>query len=209
MAFTLLDSISEIRYLINEEIPSYWSDTEIISWLAQGCLDWCEKTLLLTREDTITLATSTYKYTTSGSSFIDDAIRTLHAEFDGKALKRLSYEQIRGHNKMVLSTDEDPEYFYDKYDGLIFTFYIGDVPSATQDAKDVTVLFAVRTDDITEIPHEYQANIFNYAASKAKMKERQWQEAQLLWQIYLNNLGFARKDKVEIPVQTSEHFKEQ
>ena len=41
------------------------------------------------------------------------------------------------------------------------------------------------------------------------MKERQWQEAQLLWQMYLNNIAFARKDKLEIPEQKFDQFKEQ
>ena len=209
MAFTLTTATTEVRSLINESSGAFWDDSEIESWIKQGCLDWCEKTLLRTLEDTITLATNTYKYTSSGSSYISGAFRTLHAEHNNKALKRLTYEQFRGHNKMVLASNEAPKYFYDKYNGLTFTFYIADTPSSTQNGETVTVLFACRTDDITEIPYEYQPTIFNYAASKAKMKERQWQEAQLLWQIYLNNISFSRKDKLEIPQQTSQHFKEQ
>lgn len=208
MAFTLSTSVTEVRALINEGTASFWSDTEIENWIKQGCLDWCEKTLMLTREDTVTLSTGTYKYTSSGSSYIDEAIRTLHAEYGNKALKRLSYEEMRGHNQMVLASNEDPEYFYDKYDNNTFTFFVGDTPTTSQNGNDVTVIFACRSDDIADIPYEYQSNIFNYAASKAKVKERQWQEAQLLWQIYLNNITFARKDKLEIPEQTSEHFKE-
>ena len=208
MPFTLATAVTEVRNLINESSGEYWGDSELESWIQQGCLDWCEKTLLLTREDTITLATNTYKYTTSGSSYIDNAIRTLHAEYNNKALKRLTYEKFRGHNQMVLVDDEDPEYFYDKYNELVFTFYIAGTPSTTQNGQLVNVLFACRTDDITKLPYEYQPHIFNFAASKAKMKERQWQEAQLWWQIYLNNIAFSRQDKLEIPEQTSEHFKE-
>ena len=208
MAFTLIQAVQEVRYLINESTASYWSDTEIESWIKQGCLDWCEKTLLLTQEDAITLSTDTYKYTTSTDNHIDNAIRTLHAEHNGKALKRLTYEEIRGHTQMVLAIDEDPEYFYDKYNGLLFTVYIGDTPSIEQNGDSVNVIFALRTDAIIEIPYEYQQNIFNFAASKAKMKERQWQEAQLLFQMYINNIAFSRKDKLEIPEQSFDQFKE-
>jgi len=208
MAFTLATSVTEVRALVNESTASFWSDTEIESWIKQGCLDWTEKTLLLTYEDRIALVTSTVTYTSSVSNYIDSAIRTLHAKFSGKALKRLTYEELHEHHQMVLATNESPEYYYDKYDGLTFTFYIADTPSVVQNGAYVNMLFACRTDDITKIPYEYQSNIFNFAASKAKMKERQWQEAQLLWQIYLNNISFARKDKLEIPEQTSEHFKE-
>ena len=208
MSFSLIQAVQEIRYLINEPLPSFWSDTELESWIAQGCLDWCEKTLLLTREDTIILSTNTYKYTSSAGDHIDNAMRTLHAEHDGRALKRLTYEEMRGHNQMSMATDEDPEYFYDKYNGLTFTLYIGDTPSAAQNGDSVSVIFAIRTDDITELPYEHQQTIFNFAAAKAKMKERQWQEAQLLWQMYLNNIVFSRKDKLEIPEQKFDQFKE-
>ena len=209
MAYTATTALTEVRALINESTASFWSDTEIAGWIEQGCLDWCEKTLLLTKEDTLTLATNTYKYTTSGNSYIDNAIRVLHAEYSGRALKRLTYEQMRGHNQMSLATNSNPEYFYGKYNGTTFTVYIGDTPSVDQNGGTVTLIFSCRATDIADIPNEYQQHIFNYAASKAKMKERQWQEAQLLWQIYINNLSFARKDKLEIPQQTAEHFKEQ
>lgn len=208
MAFTLTTAITEVRSLINETTASYWDDGELERWIQQGCLDWCEKTLLRSQEDTITLVTNQFQYTTSTSAYLANAIRTLHAEYNGKALKRMTYEKIRGHHKMVLATDEDPKYFYDKYDGLSFTFYVGDIPSSSQNGNDVTVVLATKTDDITEIPYEYQPHIFNFAASKAKMKERQWQEAQLLWQIYLNNISFARDDKFMVPGLTDQHFKE-
>ena len=208
MAFTLSSAVTEVRSILNEATASYWSDTEIESWIKQGCLDWCEKTLLLTQEDVITLATDTYKYTSSTSSHIDNAMRTLHAEHKGVALKRLTYEEMRGHTQMVLATDEDPRYIYDKYNGLNFTVWIGDTPSVQQNGDSVNVIFALRTDAIAEIPYEYQQNIFNFAAAKAKMKERQWQEAQLLFQMYLNNIAFSRKDKLEIPEQSFDQFKE-
>lgn len=208
MAFTLTTAITEVRSLINETTASYWDDGELERWIQQGCLDWCEKTLLLSYTDTITLSTNVYTYQSSFSSYLQNSIRVLHAEYKNKALKRLSYEKLRGHNKMVLATDSDPKYFYDKYNNGNFTLYIASTPSASQNGQDVSVLLAGLSDDITEIPYEYQPHIFNYAASKAKMKERQWQEAQLLWQIYLNNISFARDDKLMVPGLTDQHFKE-
>ena len=57
MAFTLAQAITEVRALLNEDTASYWSDTNITSWIQQGCLDFTEKSLLLVCKDTITLAT--------------------------------------------------------------------------------------------------------------------------------------------------------
>lgn len=198
MAFTLNQAVTEVRAIINEETASYWSDTEIQSWIAQGCLDWCEKTLSYILEDTITLTTNTVQYTTSTNSYIDNAMLVLHAEHNNKALKRLRYEQLRGHNApAALGSDAAPKYFYDQYDGTTFTFYIAPTPSSTYNNTLVTVLFASRTDDITALPYEYQQQIFLYAASKAKAKERQFSEASLFWQQYINNIQFARLDSLE------------
>jgi len=207
MAFTLATSVVEVRAILNESVASFWSDTEIENWIKQGCLDWCEKSLLYIQEDTITLATSTYQYTTSTSSYIDNAIFTLHAEHNNRALQRVSFEQLRGHNERALGSDVEPNYYYDQYHGLTYNFYVGPTPSATYNGQAVTVLFAMRTDDITLIPYEYQQHIFLYAVAKAKSKERQWQESALVWQQYINNINFARRDSLEQEKMTFDKFR--
>jgi len=207
VAFTATTANTEVRSLLNEATPSFWSDTEIDSWVAQGCLDWCEKSLLYLKQDTITLVTNQVQYTISGSSFIDNAIFTIHAEYNNIALQRITYEQLRGHNQMELSTATTPKYYYDRYNGTTFTFYIGPKPSVTFNGTNVTVMFAMRTDDIADIPYEYQQVVFQYAYSKAKIKERQFQEAALAWQQYINNINFARRDSLERSVMPTGAFR--
>ena len=207
MAFTLNQSITEVRSLLNEDTASYWSDTQITSWIQQGVLDWTEKSLLLLKEDTITLATNTIQYTTSGSSNIDDAIRTMHATYGDKALQRISFEQLHKHTARALGTDKTPTYYFDHYDGTTFTFYIGPKPSATQNGFTINVWFACRSDDITAIPYEYQPHVFLFACHKAKFRERQYQEAHLYYQTYINNIVFARQDSLARGVQSIDSFK--
>lgn len=199
MAYSLANSIIEVRSLINEASAGFWTDAQITEWIAQGCLDWSEKTLLYKLFDTVSVVTNTTSYTTSGSSYIDNAIRTLHAEYDGKAMKRATYEEIRKHTARDLSVSSEatPTYYYDSYNGSTFTFYIGPTPSATENGNNISVIFACRTDDITEVPDEYQPTIFLYAAHKAKIKDRQYQEASLIYQQYINHITFARKDSLE------------
>ncbi len=79
---------------------------------------------------------------------------------------------------------------------------MGPTPSATYNGDLLTVLFAMRTDDITELPYEYQQIIFLYAASKAHAKDRQWGDAKLMWQQYTNNIGFARGNNDATDIQT-------
>jgi hypothetical protein len=196
MAFTLATSITEVRAILNEASAYFWSDTEITNWIKQGCLDWCEKSLGLIKEDTVTLATSTYKYTTSTNSFIDNAIQAINVEYDGKALRRITWDQMRGHNALVLASDSYPKHYFDTYNGTTYTLYIGPTPSATYNAETLTVLWAIRSDDITEIPYEYQQTIFLYAASKAHAKDRQFGDAKLMWQQYINNITFSRTERI-------------
>lgn len=206
MAFTLSQAITEVRALINEDTPGYWSDTQITSWVQQGCLDWSEKSLLLIKEDTVTLVTDQNKYTSSTLSYIDDAIRTLHCEYNNIAMQRISYEQL-SHNARVLSDETTPTYFFDHYDGTTFTLYIAPYPTATEDGDPVTAYFACRTDDITEIPYEYQPTVFLFAAHKAKFRERQYQEALIYYQSYINNISFARQDSLMRGVQSLDTFR--
>jgi hypothetical protein len=195
MAFTLATSITEVRALLNEASTYFWSDTEITNWIKQGCLDWCEKSLGLIKEDTIALVTNQYQYTTSTNSYIDDAIQCIYCEHNNIALQRISLPQMRGHNQITLATDSMPKYYFDTYDGLTYTFYVGPTPSSSFNAELLTVRWASRTDDITTIPYEHQQTIFLYAASKAHSKDRQYGDATMMWQQYINNISFSRVDR--------------
>lgn len=207
MAFTLATAVTEVRAILNEADSDFWSDGQLENWIKQGCLDWCEKSLLLIKEDTIALVTAQSQYTASTNSYIDDAIYTLHAEHANKAMQRVSYEQLRGNNQLILSATSAPKLYYDQYHATTFTVYLYPAPIATFNTDLVTVLFAMRTDDITELPYEYQQNIFLYAISKAKSRERQWQEAALTWQQYINNINFARRESLEEDQMTLDKFR--
>ena len=207
MAYTLSTAITEIRALINEDTPSFWSDADLTEWVKQGCLDWSEKSLLLLAEDTITLVDGQHQYTTSDGSHIDTATRTIHAEYNDVAIQRISFEQIRGHNSKKISGSKVPTYYFDMYNGTTFTFYIGPTPDSTIAGNKITCYFAQKTDDITKIPYEYQQTVFLYAASKAKFRERQYQEASLYYQQYINNITFARQDSLQRGIQPTASFR--
>lgn len=207
MAYTLAQSITEVRNILNEDTPSYWSDTQITSWIQQGVLDFCTTSLLYMKEDTITLASGTTQYTTSTNSYIDNGIRTIHAVYDGRALQRVTYEQLHKHNARALGGSTSPNYYFDHYDGNTFTIYIGPTPGATEDTNTLTVYLASRTDDITDLPWEYQPSIWDFAAHKAKFRERQYQESYLYYQKYTNNIAFLRQDGIQRGIQPVDSFR--
>lgn len=207
MAYTLAQSITEVRAILNEDTASYWSDTQITSWIQQGVLDFCNTSLLYLQEDVITLATSTTKYTTSTNSYIDNGLRTIHALYDGKALQRVTYEQMHKHNAPSISSTTTPKYYFDQYDGNTFTFYIGPTPGASENTEEVTVYMACRTNDITDLPWEYQPIIFDFAAHKAKFRERLYQESYLYYQKYINQITFMRQDGLQRGIQPVDAFR--
>lgn len=207
MAYTLTTATTEVRALINEDTAAFWSDDDIQEWIKQGCLDWSEKSLLAVKMDTVTLVSGQYLYTTSTNSEIDNAIRTIHAEYNNVALQRISYEQLRGHNALKLGSDKTPKYYFDLYNETTFTLHIAPTPTATEAGNALTCYFAKRIDDITKIPYEYQQTIFLYAASKAKTRERQYQEAMMYYQMYVQNIIFARQDSLQRGVQPTSTFR--
>ena len=207
MAYSLAQSITEVRSIINEDTASFWTDAQITAWLQQGTLDWCEKSLLYADEDDITLVASQAKYTTSTSSNIDTASRVLHAEYSGKAMQRVSYTQIRAHNARALGSLTTPFYYYDQYFGNALTVFIGPTPAAAQADETVSVIFAMKTTDITDIADEYQPTIFLYAAHKCKVRERQYQEASMFYQQYLANVYFSKADRLVPAVQPVDGYR--
>lgn len=205
--WSLSTSVTAVRTLINEDTAGFWTDTELENWIKEGTLDWCAKSLLMVYHDTITLVSGQQTYTTSTSNLINSSIRTLHASYDNVALQRVSYEQIMKHNARSLSSDATPAYYFDIYNGTSMTFYVGPTPTDTEAGNTIAVIFAYATDEFTLVPWEYQPTIFLYAAHKAKLKERQYQEAYLYYQQYINNIVFSRADNINRGVQTVDAFR--
>ncbi len=207
MAFTLAQSITEVRNLLNEDTPAFWSDTQITSWIRQGVLDWCKKSLLFQTDDTIALVSGQTAYNSSVLTYINNALRTMHAVYNGTALQRVTYEQIYKHNAATLGGSTIPKYYFDHYNGATMTLYISPTPGVAENTEILTLFFAARDNDITNIPWEYQQTIFLYAAHKAKFRERQYQEAYLYYQQYINNIVFDRQDGLMRGIQPVDAFR--
>ena len=63
------------------------------------------------------------------------------------------------------------------------------------------------TDDITELPVQYQPYAILYGLYKGLLKDKQWNGAKLIEIIYLNNLLFHRQDLQERQLDSKEMFK--
>lgn len=200
MAYTESEAVVEVRSLINEESADFWSDTEITSWIRQGVIQISTKLLSAEKSEDLTLVASQWEYTSSDESWISDILKSKGVYYiDGSnnpyGLQRIDYNQI-GHT-MHFQREEAPKYYMESDR----KFYVWPRPSATEAGNTVRVVHAAVTNDITLLRDEHQSMTFNYAAARAKMKDRQFQEAALYMAEFTNSINFERQDKYDMGVE--------
>lgn len=204
MSYTLAQATTKVRELINEETTSFWTDSEIQGWIQEGVLDLSTKALCVTTIGTITLATNQYNYTSSDESWIADCLKPKNVWYVGtNSIKGL--QLIEPHMFGHWDTRENrPKYYF--YDSTSRVFYIGPTPDSDYNGESLSIIYSYETDDITVINDEHQPLIWLYAASRAKIKERLYQEAILLWQQYITGVNFERQDKYNLGIQPTNDF---
>jgi hypothetical protein len=204
MSYTQTQAITKVRELINEASPSFWSDTEIEGWVKEAVIDISTKLLCCVAIYNIDLVANQAKYANSDHSWIGDCIAPKYVWYS-PATGPVGMQKITpnffGH---VDSFDAAPKYYY--YDTNHRAFWIHPTPDSTIDGEAVTVLYSFETDDITNLQDEIQPLTWLYAAAKAKVKERLYQESALMWNQYMDALNFERKDKYDLGVQTTDGF---
>jgi hypothetical protein len=207
MSLTLATATTEVRYLVNETTASFWSDTEIQGWIQEGVLDLCSRALLVQDVQDITLKASTLYYTSSDESWIADVLKVYAAYYDDGSSGYRGL--IKDHPKMIghqhKQTSGAPR-FYNVFDKKIFVWPL--TTSAIVSAGGViTVLYHKATNDITLLDDEFQYLPVLFAASKCKMKDMKYGEANLLLTQYLNGINFERADKINRSIDAKDQFK--
>ena len=196
MAYTEATATTEVRNLLNEESASFWTDAQIQGWIKQGCLDTSSKVMAYVTEQTITLVTSKFKYTSVEEAWIANLVRIKHAWYKdaaaAKGLARMDFEQL---GNQQVNTAGPPRWYMEERQLV----WVWPVPTASENGDIVYCVAATVTDDITNIRYEYQPSVIFFATAMAKLRDRKYQEAALYQQMYLNSIGFERTDKFNIP----------
>ena len=197
MAYTLANAVTQVRYLINEDTADFWSDTEIEDWIKQATIKLSTILLSAESEDTVTLATGKFVYSSSDEAWLADLLKVKAGYFTDSSgnvygLQRIELDMF-GHTQQF-QTAGQPRYYYESNRKL----YIWPQPSSAENGQDITLLNSYETDDITDLRDEHQPLTFLYAASKAKSKDRQHQEAALYMSQFLSSINFERGDKYDM-----------
>lgn len=192
MSYTKEQIRTEIRALLNEPSPSFFSNTEIDEWIDLAALDISTKTLCVEASGTVALVSGTLEYNEPS-----DCIKVYTCLLDKAGLLKIHPRQLAHINP---DTSGTPLYYYHFANKL--GFY--PVPGASVGGHNVTVLFSKQTDDITEIPDEYQAYAIQYGVIQGKIKDGKYGQAAALLTAYLNALVFHRQDLYERGVESKD-----
>src|SRR5580693_2879549 len=63
MALTLTNALTEVRSLIDEPNPQFWTNAELTTWINQGCENFAQRTRTLRRLESVPVVASTQNYT--------------------------------------------------------------------------------------------------------------------------------------------------
>jgi hypothetical protein len=204
MALSLANCITEVRYLLNEATAAFWSDAEITLWLNRAANEIGSKGGLFQADDTIAMVTNQLTYTSSDEAFIANVLKiySVYSDDGSNTYKGLikAHPRMIGNNDMLVAGNPRYYCFFNK------TFYIMPIPSATWNTKNLMVLYTSRTADVTDLPDEFQWNAITYATAMAKMKDKQFAEAGLLFSDYYNSINFEKDDKVEREPDTLDQY---
>jgi len=196
MAITLANAITQVRGVLNETSPQFWTDAEITYWLQEGTKIVASKTLMVEAEDDISpLVANQLSYTSSDETWIANVIEPYAAIYnDGstnyKGLIKIHPRQL-GNVKTF--TSGAPKY-YCLHNRNIYVWPVANATIVAAGAK-ITLLYATETDDITDLADEYQHLPIYYAIARAKLKDQKFAEATSMMSQFYNDLNFERTDK--------------
>jgi hypothetical protein len=207
MAITLAESITQVRQVLNEASPSFWTDTEITSWIQEGTRIVASKTLMVEDDQTISpLVANQLSYSSSDETWIGTIIEPYAAIYDNGSNKHKGLIKVhpRQLGNLATFTSGVPKY-YCLYNRKLFVWPLSTATEVA--AASIRVLFSKETDDITDLTDEFQHLPVQYAIGRAKQKDQKFAEANSLFVQFYNDVNFERSDKHTRETDSVESFR--
>lgn len=203
MSFTLTQGLAQIRSLIDEPNPQFWSNAELTNWINQGCENFAQRTRTLRVKETVAVVANTQNYT---------------APADQYAIYRVEFQPTSTGQVFIYPLDfmgyNESDQAWGVYQTFpaawpqIFTLW-GNPPTLTirlfpvpNQAGSLFVfgyrepVAVVNGGDVVDVLQGYEEAIWEYAAYKAKRKDNDptWQEAKAQYEAIVldatNNTGW-------------------
>jgi hypothetical protein len=189
MSIDITEAILQVRQFLNEPLPVFWSDEELLDWIKEGCTDFSSKSLMVETNMTVTLIENQIKYTVTG---VLEPYACLYNDGynNWKGVMKV-HPRVIGNESV--NTAGDTRYYSLFHNSL----YVWPPPSQTVVAAGayLDLFCSVRTNDIADIHDEYQHIPLLYAKAQAKYKDQKFAEANTLMTVYMSAASFERQDK--------------
>lgn len=196
------DIITEARQILNETTASFWTATEMLSWINEGMLDIVSKTHCLEDTATIILSGNTKAYTWTGTSnyLTIDPNGVFYQDKD------TSKYTVLTNNKSIIGDVSDtgpPRYWYE-FGGKV---HVWPVPTTSHSGSTIFVDYVFIPDGCAtsgfaiETPEIYDPALVSYVVSRAFLKKRK-PEANIYIQLYDQMINRYRADFIEEPKES-------
>lgn len=209
--YSSTETRQQVRSLLNEPSPSYWTNDEIDKWIQEAAIDIATKTLCYEKTSDITLAATTLEYDGPTGDSGDDIIKIYAAVFYDSTNTYRGLRQI--HPRMIQHLPEatagEPYYWWYFNDKVgIFPLTSAGVVTATGKVK-LYYSVAKGIEDVAGtwyMPYYYQLLTIYYAVAMARKKQRMNAEADQFYAMYLNSVNFHRADLYDRGVDSKDMF---
>lgn len=189
---SLSDATTAVRYALNESSASFWTDNEIQAFIKLGVLNLSSIGGAFEAIGTVTLVASTMEYAVPTDFKVIDSAIYVAGSGVYKGLIKITPEKV-GSAKVDAETGP-PVYFY-HFAGKIGLW---PVPTSSEASKTVNVYGYKTTDDITEIPDEFQAAAIDFSIAHCLWKDRRNAEAAQAWARYVSVLAALRSGVTDV-----------
>jgi hypothetical protein len=196
MALSLTTALSEIRSLIDEPNPQFYSNAELTTWINQGCENFAQRTRTLRRLETVPVVAQTQNYTAPPDFYAVYRIEFVPTSTGQVFIYPLDFA---GYHEMDQSWG-----VYQTFPAAwpqIFTLW-GNPPNLqirlfpVPDQGGLLNVFGYREPvavvngtDLVDVLQGYEEAIIEYATYKAKRKDNDttWQEAKANYEAILTD----------------------
>ena len=200
MSVTLLQARTEVRALLDESSPAFWTNSQLNSWINQGCADIAREAQVLWQEVIISVSPLTQTY-----DFPADFLNCHRAEFSPTGSEQTYSMEFRPINTMdeiwgILHSLPAawPQYFTIRGNNYGYFLMLYPAPGA---AGTMTVYYyrqavAVNIDsNFIDTLSGWEDIVYDYAVFKAlrAAKDATWQQAMSLYQA--NLAGMIQKSR--------------
>ena len=203
MSVTVLQAIQQVRQLIDEPVPQFWTNQQLQNYINQGCADFARRSRTLRTTEQVQVAASVQNYVVPG-----DMLATYRVEFQPSSTGQVFIYplEFKGYNEA-----DEAWGVYQTFPAAwpqIYTLW-GNPPNLTirlfpvPDQAGVLNVFGYRQSkdtttqqDPIDVLQGYEEAIYEYAAYKAFRQDQNplWQEAKTAYEAILldatNNTGF-------------------